>query len=200
MILCGYRRVKGVFYPEIVGHGCVIAKSNNHPTGARRGNGLNQLRGFMCKFVDQLLRASQAYARKHRESDLQQILFMRPISVDGYIPACLAVWSKILDVRNAMVHVLQIEKAKWGKCFALPHMHREDGLLHDTLRKDARQKTQQTAFGRLVAICNVWWFRPEMGGLAGIINCETFIQKNMAGRDASPLLPNANFNLLIGVR
>ena len=156
----------------------------------------------MYKFVDQLLRADfhKAYARKHRESDLQQILCMRPISVDGYVPACLAAWSKILYVRNAMVHVLQIEKAKWGKCFALPHMHRENGLLHDTLRKDARQKTQQTAFGRLVAICNVWWFRPEMGGLAGIINCETFIQKNMAGRDDSPLLPNANFNLWIGVR
>lgn len=154
----------------------------------------------MSKFVDQLLSVKEAYARKHRESDLQQILCMRRISVDGYIPACSAAWSKILYVRNAMVHVLQIEKAKWGKCFALPHMHREYGLLHDTLRKDARQKTQQTAFGRLVAICNVWWFRPEMGGLAGIINCETFIQKNMAGRDDSPLLPNANFNLWIGVR
>ena len=200
MVLYGYRRVKGVFYPEIVGHGCIIAKSNNHPTGARHGNGLNQLRGFMCKFVDQLLRAKQAYARKHRESDLQQILFIRSMSVVGITLAYRNAWNKILDVRNAMVHVLQIEKAKWGKCFALPHMHREYGLLHDTLLKDAGQKTQQTAFGRLVAICNVWWFRPEMGGLAGIINCETFIQKNMADRDDSTPYPHGNFNLSIGVR
>jgi len=89
--------------------------------------------------------------------------------------------------------VSEYVKAKWGKCYALPYMRRSTGrpdeifatmllcitrgektlndLLHDTPRKGTRQKTQQTAFGRLVAIKDVWWFRPEMGGLARIFNC-----------------------------
>ena len=60
-------------------------------------------------------------------------------------------------------------KAKWGKRFALPHMHQAQlGLLYDTPRKGARLKALQTAFGRLTAILDVWWFHPEMGGFAKV--------------------------------
>ena len=60
-------------------------------------------------------------------------------------------------------------KAKWGKRFALPHMHQAQlGLLYDTPRKGARRKALQTAFGRLTAILDVWWFHPEMGGFAKV--------------------------------
>jgi hypothetical protein len=46
LVLLGYQRVKGEFDPEIVGHGYIKAKSNNHPTGAIHERGLSQFRGF----------------------------------------------------------------------------------------------------------------------------------------------------------
>ena len=79
----------------------------------------------------------------------------------------------------------QIEKAKLGKRLALPNMHQEFGLLKDTLRKNAGQKTQQTAFGRRSAIKLVWWFHPEMGGLAWMFNCESKNRKKDNVRDDS---------------
>ena len=79
-----------------------------------------------------------------------------------------------------------IEKATSGKRSALLDTHQAQlGLLHDTTRKGSRLKTQQTAFGRLVAIWNVWWFRSAMGGLAGITNCETTKSKIFSPKDDS---------------
>ena len=70
---------------------------------------------------------------------------------------------------DGMIDKQQNSKANWGKCFALPHKHQAKlGLLHDTPRKGARRKTQQTAFGRLAAILDVWWFHPEMGGFTKV--------------------------------
>lgn len=79
-----------------------------------------------------------------------------------------------------------IEKATSGKRSALLDTHQAQlGLLHDTTRKGSRLKTQQTAFGRLVAIWNVWWFRSAMGGFAGITNCETTKSKILFAKDDS---------------
>ena len=89
------------------------------------------------------------------------------------------------DWSELVVRVRQREKAKLGKSFALPNMHQEFGLLKDTLRKDARQKTQQTCVGRRSAIKLVWWFYPEMGGLAWMFNCESKNRKKDDVRDDS---------------
>ena len=78
------------------------------------------------------------------------------------------------------------KQANWGSPFALPHMHQAQlGLLPDLPRKGARQKSVQTAFGRLVAIKYVWCFRPAIGGLARVFNCDRNTPKNNPNRDDS---------------
>ena len=90
------------------------------------------------------------------------------------------------DWSELVVRVRQKEKAKLGKRLALPNMHQVKlGLLKDTLRKDAGQKTQQTAFGRRSAIKLVWWFHSEMGGLTRMFNCESKNRKKVYKRDDS---------------
>jgi len=84
-----------------------------------------------------------------------------------------------------VVRERQIEKAKLGKRLALPNMHQEFGLLEDTPRKDARQKTQLTCVGRRSAIKLVRWFRSEMSGLAWMFNCESKNRKKDNVRDDS---------------
>ena len=94
------------------------------------------------------------------------------------------------DIAERVGPMFITEKATSGKRSALLDTHQAQlGLLHDTTRKGSRLKTQQTAFGRLVAIWNVWWFRSSMGGLAGITNCETRKPKISLAKDDSYVGP-----------
>ena len=90
------------------------------------------------------------------------------------------------DWSELVVRVRQREKAKLGKRLALPNMHQDKlGLLEDTPRKDARQKTLLTSVGRRSAIKLVRSFHSEMGGLAWMFNCESKNRKKVYKRDDS---------------